>query len=87
MGGAADVANGRCAGVRSVRRLAHRTPLATNSGPMSERMWPGTPRGMDRSDQTSITPAAPSLRATRMARQSWVCAAAPCLRPSRNWCA
>src|ERR687897_861847 len=48
------------------------TALATNSGPLSERMWPGTPRTMKRSDSTSMTSVEPSLRATRIARHSWV---------------
>src|SRR3974390_2101504 len=30
------------------------TAVATNSGPLSERMWPGTPRRMKRSESMSI---------------------------------
>src|SRR5215204_5092297 len=43
-----------------------------NSGPLSERMWPGTPRRMNRSESTSMTSIALSLRSTRIARHSWV---------------
>src|SRR4051794_14856655 len=35
-------------------------------------MWPGTPRRMNRSESTSMTSMALSLRSTRMARHSWV---------------
>src|SRR5712672_2988312 len=31
------------------------TALATNSGPLSERICPGTPRRMNRSESTSMT--------------------------------
>src|SRR3712207_9116030 len=48
------------------------TALATNSGPLSERMWPGTPRRMNKSESTSMTSIALSLRSTRMARRSCV---------------
>src|SRR5918994_2181709 len=48
------------------------TALAMNSGPLSERMWPGTPRRMNKSESTSMTSMALSLRATRIARHSWV---------------
>src|SRR5829696_3878595 len=43
-----------------------------NSGPLSERMWPGTPRRMDKSESTSMTSMALSLRATRIAKHSCV---------------
>src|SRR3954453_12067535 len=46
--------------------------LATNSGPLSERMCSGTPRRMNRSESTSMTSIDLSRRATRMARHSWV---------------
>src|SRR5947208_3555592 len=49
-----------------------RTAVATNSGPLWERMCPGTPRRMNRSDSTSMTSMALSLRATRIARLSCV---------------
>src|SRR3954470_15114852 len=36
--------------------VIHRwTALATNSGPLSERMWPGTPRRINESESTSMT--------------------------------
>src|SRR5829696_558866 len=44
------------------------TALAMNSGPLSERMWPGTPRRMNKSESTSMTSMALSLRATRIAK-------------------
>src|SRR6476646_3614499 len=43
-----------------------RTALATNSGPLSDLMCAGTPRAMNRSDRTSITSMAFSLRAIRI---------------------
>src|SRR3954471_12581689 len=43
-----------------------------NSGPLSERICPGTPRRMKRSESASMTSMDLSLRATRMARHSWV---------------
>ena len=46
--------------------------LGDELGPLSERMCPGTPRRMNRSDSTSITSMAFSLRATRIARLSCV---------------
>src|SRR3954468_16931705 len=48
------------------------TALAMNSGPLSERMWPGTPRRMNKSESTSMTSMALSLRATRIAKHSCV---------------
>lgn len=39
-----------------------RKALAMNSGPLSDRMWPGMPRRMNRSDRTSITSTAFSFR-------------------------
>ena len=63
------------------------TAVATNSGPLSERMWAGVPRAMNRSANTSVTSAEPSLRATRIARHSRVNPSTtfsmPILRPSR----
>src|SRR6476469_1898492 len=49
-----------------------RTALAMNSGPLSERTWPGTPRRMNRSDKTSMTSVELSLRSIRIARHSLV---------------
>src|SRR3712207_2697472 len=46
--------------------------MARNSGPLSERMWPGMPRRMNKPESTSMTSMAFSLRATRMARHSCV---------------
>src|SRR5215472_9486675 len=43
-----------------------------NSGPLSDRMWAGTPRRMKRSDNSSMTSTALSRRAMRIARHSWV---------------
>jgi hypothetical protein len=37
------------------------TALATNSGPLSDLIWPGVPRRMNRSDSASITSMALSL--------------------------
>src|SRR5215207_4583182 len=34
--------------------------------------WPGTPRRMNKSESTSMTSMALSLRATRIAKHSWV---------------
>src|SRR5437763_2301763 len=48
------------------------TALATDSGPLSERMCSGTPRRMNRSESTSMTSIDLSRRDTRMARHSWV---------------
>ena len=45
---------------------------ATNSGPSSERMRPGAPRRMNKSDRTSMTSAALSVRPTRIAKLSRV---------------
>src|SRR5262245_28196560 len=42
--------------------------LGDELGPLSDRTCPGTPRRMKRSDRTSITSIALSLRATRIAR-------------------
>src|SRR6188472_1969037 len=49
-----------------------RTALAMNSGPLSERTWPGTPRRMNRSDRASMTSVELSLRSMRIARHSRV---------------
>src|SRR6187200_554764 len=46
--------------------------LGHEPGPLSDLIWPGVPRRMNRSDSTSITSMALSLRATRIARHSWV---------------
>ena len=46
--------------------------LGQNSGPLSDRMWPGMPRRMKRSDNTSITSMALSFAELRIARHSWV---------------
>src|SRR5690606_28418801 len=43
-----------------------RTALAMNSGPLSERTWPGTPRRMNRSDRASMTSVELSLRSMRI---------------------
>ncbi len=48
------------------------TDLTINPGPLSERMYCGTPRTMNSSQSTSITSAAFSLRATRIAKHSRV---------------
>src|SRR4051812_204974 len=48
------------------------TALAMNSGPLSERTCPGTPRRMKRSDRTSMTSADFSFRSIRIARHSRV---------------
>src|SRR3954471_21561859 len=45
-----------------------RTALAMNSGPLSERTWPGTPRRMNRSESRSTTSTEFSFRPTRIAR-------------------
>jgi hypothetical protein len=47
--------------------IQSRTALATNSEPLSERICPGIPRTMNKSDSTSITSMGFSLRATRIA--------------------
>ena len=44
--------------------------LATNSGPLSDRMKAGTPRMMNKSVSTSTTSVELSLRLTRVARHS-----------------
>jgi hypothetical protein len=44
--------------------------LATNSGPLSDRMKAGTPRMMNKSVSTSTTSVELSLRLTRIARHS-----------------
>ncbi len=48
------------------------TVVAMNSGPLSDRMWAGTPRKMNRSDRTSMTSVDRSFRSTRMTRHSRV---------------
>ena len=50
--------------------IQFRTAVAMNSGPLSERMWLGTPRRMNWSASTSITSVELSFRLTRMARHS-----------------
>src|SRR5258708_4048671 len=47
------------------------TALAMNSGPLSDRICPGTPRKMNRSESTSMTSIDFSRRDTRMARHSY----------------
>ena len=64
------VARGDVGGLRPDRRDPARTALATNSGPYSDGCGYGTPRKMKRSESTSITAIALSLRSTRMARHS-----------------
>src|SRR5262252_3842752 len=52
-------------------RASHcRSSLATNSGPLSERMCSGTPRCFITSAKLSITSYLPKRRATRIARHS-----------------
>jgi len=46
--------------------------LDMNSGSLSERMCPSTPRWMNSSARTSMTSIYFSLRRTRIARLSWV---------------
>ena len=62
------------------------TASAMNSGPLSERIYPGTPRSMNNSASISMTSTDLSLRATRMARHSRVNSSTRlsmrCLRPS-----
>jgi hypothetical protein len=48
------------------------TALAVNSGPLSDRMCPGTPRRTNRSASRSSTSSALSFLATSMARHSRV---------------
>ena len=66
----------RAAGMNAVlaptAAIHSRTALAMNSGPLSERTWPGTPRRMKRFDSTSMTSVDLSLRSIRIARHSRV---------------
>src|ERR687883_664022 len=59
-------------GLRADRADHSCTALATNSGPLSERMCSGTPRRMNRSDSTSMTSIELSRRDARMPRHSCV---------------
>src|SRR6187455_3497529 len=62
----------RASGLEPTAAIHSRTALAMNSGPLSERTWPGTPRRMNRSDKTSMTSVELSLRSIRIARHSLV---------------
>src|SRR5436190_8188106 len=63
-------AGGDVSGLRPDAPIHSCTAVATNSGPLSERMCSGTPRRMNRSDKTSMTSMDLSRRDTRMARHS-----------------
>ena len=52
--------------------IQSRTAFAMNSGPLSDRTWPGTPRRMNRSVRTSITAVEFSFRSILIDRHSRV---------------
>ena len=49
-----------------------RIALAMNSGPLSDRMWPGAPRSLTTPDNTALTALAVMPRRTSRARHSRV---------------